>query len=210
MNPPDQDVQPDAPTTPDGDPQVVPPVVVVMVVDDPGAWFEDTLASIAAQRYSNSSLLVIDVGTDPAVRDRIASVLPDALVRTVEGNPGFASACNEALRAVQGAAFYLFCHDDIRIAPDALQVMVEEAFRSNAGIVGPKLVDWNDPDRLLSVGMGADKTGYPVPNIERGELDQEQHDARAGHVLRAGCRHLGPSRSVHGARGVRRRYRLPR
>ncbi len=54
--------------------------------------------------------------------------------------------------------------------------MVEEAFRSNAGIVGPKLVDWDHPERLLSVGMGADKTGYPAPNVERGELDQEQHD----------------------------------
>jgi GT2 family glycosyltransferase len=173
---PDQDAPPAAPSTPDGDTQVIPPVVVVMVVDEPGEWFDVTLRSIAAQAYSNASLLVIDVGDDPAVRDRVAAVVPDALVRGVDGNPGFGAAANEALRAVQGAAFLLFCHDDVRLAPDAVQVMVEEAFRSNAGIVGPKLVDWHDPDRLLSVGMGADKTGYPVPNVERGELDQEQHD----------------------------------
>jgi hypothetical protein len=55
--------------------------------------------------------------------------------------------------------------------------MVEEAFRSNAGVLGPKLVMWEQPERLLQVGMGADKTGVPAALCERGELDQEQHDA---------------------------------
>src|SRR5690606_25474307 len=55
--------------------------------------------------------------------------------------------------------------------------LVEEAYRSNAGIVGPKLVDWHDPRTLLQVGEGADQAGYPVPLVERGELDQQQHDA---------------------------------
>lgn len=172
----DQDVPADAPATEEGDAQVVPPVVIVLVVDDPGAWFDETVQSFAGQTYANASVLVIDVGSDASVRERVARRLPDALVREVEGNPGYGAACNEALNAVQGAAFYLFCHDDVRLDDDALQVMVEEAFRSNAGIVGPKLVDWNRPERLLSVGMGADKTGYPAPNVERGELDQEQHD----------------------------------
>jgi GT2 family glycosyltransferase len=172
----DQDVPANAPATAEGDAQVVPPVVIVLVVDDPGSWFDATVRSLAAQTYANASVLVIDVGSDPSVRERVARRLPDALVRDVDGNPGYGAACNEALNAVQGAAFYLFCHDDIRLDNDTLQVMVEEAFRSNAGIVGPKLVDWHRPDRLLSVGMGADKTGYPAPNVERGELDQEQHD----------------------------------
>ena len=176
MTLPDQDVPAD-PTGADVDPQVVPPVVIVVVVDDPGAWFETTLASIASQTYANASLLVIDAGSDGTTAERVAAIVPDAHHRRAEGKPGFGKAANEALRAVRGAAFYVFCHDDVRLAPDAVQVMVEEAFRSNAGIVGPKLVDWNDDQRLLSVGMGADKTGYPAPYVERGELDQAQHDA---------------------------------
>ena len=60
---------------------------------------------------------------------------------------------------VEGAAFYLLCHDDVRARPDALRLMVEEAYRSNAGVVGPKLVQWDDPRRLLQVGLAADKTG---------------------------------------------------
>ena len=55
--------------------------------------------------------------------------------------------------------------------------MVEEAYRSNAGIVGPKLVDYDHPDILLEVGMAVDHYGVPFSGIEPGEVDQEQHDA---------------------------------
>ena len=41
--------------------------------------------------------------------------------------------------AVQGADFYLLCHDDVALDPTAVRVMMEEAYRSNAAIVGPKL-----------------------------------------------------------------------
>ena len=156
-----------------------PPVVAVIVAHDPGPWFEETLASLGAQEYPALSVLVIDAASDDPVelRDRVGTVLPDAHLRRLSENPGFATAANEALVAVQGAAFYLFCHDDIRLEPDVVRLMVEEAFRSNAGIVGPKIVDWNDDRRLLSVGMGADRFGHPAPYVERGDLDQEQHDA---------------------------------
>ena len=81
------------------------------------------------------------------------------------------------LEVVEGAAFYLLCHDDVALAPDGVRLLVEEAYRSNAAVVGPKLVDWDDPRRLLQVGQGMDHAGYGVPLVERGELDQSQHDA---------------------------------
>jgi GT2 family glycosyltransferase len=156
-----------------------PAVVVTLVAHDPGWWFEETLESVAAQDYPNVSVLVVDAGSaDPAaLRSLVATVLPDAHLRRLDTDPGFAAAADEVLTAVQGAAFHLFCHDDVRLAPDAVRVLVEEAYRSNAGVVGPKLVEWTDPRRLLSVGMGADRFGQPVPYVERGDLDQAQHDA---------------------------------
>ena len=80
------------------------------------------------------------------------------------------------LEVVEGAPLYVFLHDDVALAPDAIRAMVERSFRENAGIVAPKLVEWDRPDRLLSVGMTADKVGTPVRLVEPGELDQEQHD----------------------------------
>jgi len=161
------------------DPGPAPAVVAVMVAHDPGDWFVETLTSLAAQDYPALSVLVVDAASaDPVgLRERVAAILPEAHLRRLDENPGFAMAADEALVAVQGAAFLLFCHDDVRLAPDAVRLLVEEAFRSNAGIVGPKLVDWSDERRLLSVGMGADRFGHPAPYVERGDLDQEQHDA---------------------------------
>jgi hypothetical protein len=106
----------------------------------------------------------------------VAAVLPQAYVRRLAERTGFGEACNEVLELVEGASHYLFCHDDIAPDDDAVRQLVEEAFRSNAGIVSPKVVEWDSPERLLQVGMSADKTGVPAPLAERGELDQEQHD----------------------------------
>ena len=78
---------------------------------------------------------------------------------------------------MQGASFLVFCHDDVAMEPDAIRLMVEEALRSNTGIVAPKVVDWDNPDRLLEVGLVVDKTGACASVVDRGELDQEQHDA---------------------------------
>ena len=148
-----------------------------MVTHDPGPWLEESLASVVAQGYPNASLLVIDSGSAVDLEERIAAVAPEAHLRRAGANVGFGPAANGVLQSVEGAAFYLFCHDDVRLDPDVVQVMVEEAFRSNAGVIGGKLVEWDDPARILQVGMGADKTGAPSPYAERGELDQEQHDA---------------------------------
>ena len=160
------------------DPQPsAPPVVAVVVASERGDWFEECLAALGAQDYPNQSVLVVDSdrGDDPA--PRVAAVLPDAYLRRVRNGTGFAGLANDALTTVRGSAFLLFCHDDVAPEPDAVRLLVEEALRSNAGVVGPKLVDWDDPARLLDVGLAVDKTGETRPLVDRGELDQEQHDA---------------------------------
>ena len=89
---------------------------------------------------------------------------------------------------VEGAAFYLLCHDDVALDPDAVHKLVEESFRSNAGVVSPKFVNWDDRAILLHVGMGCDKTGAVVDRILEGEVDHGQHDAvRDVFVAPGGC-----------------------
>ena len=43
--------------------------------------------------------------------------------------------------------FFCFCHDDVALDPDAVRVLVEELYRSNAGIVGPEAGDVGRPRR---------------------------------------------------------------
>jgi GT2 family glycosyltransferase len=154
-----------------------PAVVAVIVTRNPGPWFDEALAAVAAQDYPNLAVLVIDAASDTDPSPRVASALPGAHVRRLGENRGFGASANHVRDAVEGAAFYCFLHDDAAPEPRAISILVGEALRSNAGVVGPKLVHFKDPRRLLQVGESADKTGERVTAVEPGELDQEQHDA---------------------------------
>ncbi|HET8619411.1 MAG TPA: glycosyltransferase, partial [Acidimicrobiales bacterium] len=151
------------------------PVVAVVVTHDPPAERLDRLVSaLAAQTYPNLEVLVVDTGSeDPS--DRVHAVLPRARVERV-GDTGYGAAANTVLDLVAGAAFYLFCHDDV--APDrgAVAALVEAAERWDADVVGPKLVAEDDDHRLLQFGVTVDKLGVSLPFVERRELDQGQHD----------------------------------
>ncbi|MFN8037083.1 MAG: glycosyltransferase [Acidimicrobiia bacterium] len=154
---------------------VAPPVVAVVATRDPKPGFEATLATLGAQDYPELTVLVVDAGSAQDPTGRVAAVLPHAFVHRTEP-AGFAAAANVALDTVEGASFLLFCHDDVELDPSCVRLLVEEAFRSNAAVLGPKLVPADDPQRLLSVGLAIDRFGVPFSGIEPGEFDQEQHD----------------------------------
>ena len=167
---------------------LAPPVVAVVVAHDPGPWFEETLASIASQDYGELSVLVLDTGTRDDLAARVASVLPTAYVRPMGANRGFGATVDEVRSMVDGAAYYLMCHDDVALDPDAVHLLVEEAFRSNAGVVSPKVVSWDDPQLLVHVGMSIDKGGSVVERVQPHEIDHGQHDAvRDVFVAPGGC-----------------------
>ncbi len=165
-----------------------PPVVAVVVTRDAGEWFAETCASLAAQDYESLSVLVIDNGGEVDPTPVVAENLPTAFVKRLEVDTGYSAAANEALRAVEGAPFLLFCHDDVRLEPSAVTELVAEAFRSNAGVVGPKVVDWDDSTRLRSVGISVDPYGFASEVADIGELDQSQHDlAREVFAVSGAC-----------------------
>lgn len=149
-----------------------------MVVYQPGPWFDEALEALATQDYSNLKNLFLVVGEPGDVPARIRDRVPNAFVRAVDGNPGFGAAANEVLQLVEGDnGFFCFLHDDVALEQGAIRLLVEELYRSNAGIVGPKLVTWEDPMVLQHVGLGVDRFGEVDPIVEPGEVDQEQHDA---------------------------------
>jgi GT2 family glycosyltransferase len=157
--------------------EFVPPVVAVVVVTgEAGQSLEECLEALALQDYPALEVLVVDASVGDGVANRVAEVLPGAFVRRAEAGLGFPAAANEALSGVEGASFFLFCSPECALAEGALRSLVQEAFRSNASLVGPKLVDWNRPDRLAEVGLGVDRNGAAVSRVEEGELDQAQHD----------------------------------
>jgi len=153
-----------------------PAVVAVVVTTGPGPGLEATLASLVAQDYEELSLLVIANGETEHVPARVSSIAPGAFVRILDENKGFAAACNEGSLMVDGSAFFLFCHDDVLLESNAVQMMVEAAFRTNAGIVTPKVVAYEDPLILLHVGQTCDRFGVAHERVEPGEIDHGQQD----------------------------------
>jgi GT2 family glycosyltransferase len=146
-----------------------------MVTHDPGPWFDVTLRALAAQDHPRLRVLVLDTGdTDPTAR--VHAVLPEAIVRRMGRATGFGAAANDVLELAPEADHYLFCHDDVAPEPGAVSTMVAVATAWAAGVVGPKLVRWDDPRRLLQVGEAVDKTGATMSMVDRGDLDQGQHD----------------------------------
>ncbi|MGH9169309.1 MAG: glycosyltransferase [Acidimicrobiales bacterium] len=157
--------------------EFVPPVVAVVVLTgDAGPALEECVESLSRQDYPALDVLVLDASAGDGVTNRVATVMPGAFVRREEPGRGFAQVANQALTGVDGASFFLFCGGDASFEADAVRCLVAEAFRSNASIVGPKLVDRVHPDRLLEVGLGVDRLGSAVSRVEEGELDQAQHD----------------------------------
>ncbi len=161
------------------DPSVgAPPVVAVVVCHDPGDWFEEALAGLAAQEYPSLSVLVIDAGSAVDPTPRVAGVLPDAYVRRLDA------------RTPASASPPTRCSRSSRARPSTCSATTTSPSRPTPSgrwsrrPTGPTPASsdrswcrWDDVSGLLQVGMAVDKYGHDVSPVERGELDQEQHDA---------------------------------
>lgn len=153
-----------------------PAVVAIVVACNPDEHFNETLRSLSNQDYENLSVLVVDAGSDQPIADRVAEALPEAYLHRIAGDPGWSVAANQSIELVSGSPFLLFCHDDVALDPQCVSTLMGELYRNNGGIAGPKLVDWHDDRRLLQIGMGSDRFGVTVDQVDRGEFDQGQHD----------------------------------
>lgn len=147
----------------------------------------DLLESLAAQDYPNLQVLVMvaapaehvesvvdGVTASLAATDRLAG----SPVRLVGAGLSYPAVMNAALRLVEGdSGLFLLLDDRMVLEPTAVSRLVDELSRSNAGLVGPKIVDADDPRILRSVGWIVDRIGEIDDGLEPDEIDQEQHDA---------------------------------
>ena len=154
----------------------LPPVQIAVVSHNENEWFQESLASLANQNYPDKRLTVLSTGDLESVRSLVEPYFPEADLLQVNPSQGLGVAFNKVLENSDDPAFYFFCHHDVALAPDAIRLMVEESYRSNASVIGPKIVNWDRPNELLDVGMGMDRLAFPLSRAEIGEIDQEQFD----------------------------------
>jgi GT2 family glycosyltransferase len=160
-----------------------PVVEAVVVARDPGPWFAEALAAWAEQAYEPLRITIVDNASSRPLEAEVGELLPSARVVRLPEAVGFGAALAEAVAGLpvpedpDRVGYLLIAHDDAAPGPGTVEILVEEALAAEAALVGPKIVHWDRPEELQDLGIGVDFFGAMVPVVERGELDQAQHDA---------------------------------
>jgi GT2 family glycosyltransferase len=163
------------------------PTVLAIVVTHRGRpWVKDCLMALDRQTYASLNILLVD---DASPDSRQQPALKRIAKRHVRRRRwgylrtprplGFGGAINWALSRLRtDADLLLFIHDDAALTPDSIEKMVRKMYADDTtSIVGPKIVSWEDEDRLEEIGMAVDRFGYPYKGLEDHEIDLGQHDS---------------------------------
>jgi GT2 family glycosyltransferase len=159
----------------------VPSVLVVLVVNDAAGWLRECLSALGAQTYPRLGVVGIDNASVDGSRELLVQALGERRVVALDEDRGLAGGLEAALAipAVREADYLLVLHDDTALDADAVTRLVEAARGigvEGVGVVGPKVVDWQDPHLLVDVGRSADLFGHPYTPLQSGEIDQGQFD----------------------------------
>ncbi|WP_123370667.1 glycosyltransferase [Cellulomonas sp. PhB150] len=183
----------DLPTTTSSTPATA-PVTAVVVTRGLTTYLPTTLAALAAQTRRPLRIVLVDAGESPdqqlgaLLEQTVAAAggAPQPALRTISvpGARTFGDAVRRALAdGAEGAglpATWLWLlHDDSAPASGALAELTRAVTRARSvGVAGAKQRTWSDPERLLEAGLRTSRSGRRMTDVEPGELDQGQHDAR--------------------------------
>ena len=165
-------------------------VTAVLVAREGGDWLNQTLAALAGQTRRPDRIIGVAGGAPESVARQLAAGGVDRVV-TTSGALSFGDAVRQALTALpgQGAAaaapgdtgsivaeWLWLLSEDAAPEPEALERILRTVQRSpSVAIAGPKLVDWDRPDRIIELGQSLTHRGERWL-LRRQELDQQQYD----------------------------------
>lgn len=140
----------------------------VVVNRDGGEALFDALRSVEKQEGIDLSLVVVDNGSRPEERERLASEAPLARVVSFSRNLGFAAAANEGIVRTR-SPFVLVVNNDAVLAPDyaarlAARLALDERLAGVQGLVlderGQRVdtagIEWNERGEAIPVLAGVD------------------------------------------------------
>jgi len=157
-----------------------PSILVLLVATDGAQWLPDVLRGLRAQKYRPIKVLAIDNASGDGSAAILARAFGQTRVVTLDRRIGYGRALAAGLKVASERALdsdaFLLLHDDTALEPGAIESMVETMTTRGAGIVGAKLLEWDNPTILQDVGQTTDRYGRSVTLVERGELDQGQHE----------------------------------
>jgi hypothetical protein len=123
-----------------------------------------TLGAVRAQVYEVEEIVIVGGDTDTR---RLAGA---------EGVEWFASVTSLFAGDDTEATHLWFIRSGAQPRADALGAVVDTVSTVDAAVAGSKILDLDDPERLLSVGFATDVFGSPYTGLDPDELDQGQYD----------------------------------
>lgn len=181
-----------------------PRIVAIVLLRGDGSTLPAVQQAIAAQRRSPDEIVVVhmsrDASEDPAAdggaghqREASRADRFDLVPTRVLALPAQTSTAQAVAAALNGDGkgdagpaetdargdWIWLLTGSSAPEPDALQRLLTEIETSpSVAVAGCKQVEWRDRQRLRDVGVGVTRLGAVVTGLDRGELDQGQHDAR--------------------------------
>lgn len=154
-------------------------VVAVLVSHDGAAFLPRTLAALAALDPAPRAVVAVDTGSeDASVALLQGSEVVDRVVR-LPRDTGFAAAVHAGVDAAPDSPWLWVLHDDSAPDPDALSTLLRHAEdQPSVAVWGPKVLGWDEPRRLLEVGVSITRSGRRYTGLERGEQDQGQYEGQ--------------------------------
>jgi len=156
-----------------------PRVTAIVVAHSGGPRLQRTLDALAAQTRKPDAVIAVDCATTDDAARLLAASGPTQLLSIPEKLP-FGAAVATAVRVLPPTTssdelIWLLAHDTAP-EPEALAALLAALEVSpSVAVVGPKLVDAEDPAFIREFGEAMTPFGAAVPLVEN-ELDQAQHD----------------------------------
>ncbi|MGP3535435.1 glycosyltransferase [Microbacterium sp. RD1] len=158
-----------------------------------GAHLRATLAALDAQTRPVDALTIVLCGGDAALRDIAAGSGAEGVITAPSGT-GFAAATALATPRLTGDAVWLLAQDTAPEPRALARLAGALELAASVAFAAPKLVRWDQPSEIVSLGVSMSRFGRSV-ELAEDELDQGQHDA-AEDVLGADVRGVLVRRDV--------------
>ncbi|HVQ88733.1 MAG TPA: glycosyltransferase family 2 protein [Actinomycetes bacterium] len=155
-------------------------VLAVLVCHNGEQFVPRALRALAALDTKPDWLVAVDVGSedDTLALLQVAGSPVNEILRVPEGT-GFSLAVHAGIDASGASDWVWVLHDDSAPEPRALGELLSAADgQASVGVVGPKVLGWDEPRRLLEVGISISRSGRRHTGLEDGEQDQGQHDGQ--------------------------------
>lgn len=156
-----------------------PRVTAVLVVRHGGDHLQRTIDAIHSQDRAPDAIVVVLAQADARAREQVAGIGASHVIELQEPL-SFGDAVRAGERVLEAPAsdadaLWLLAEDSAPEAGALAALMATLETAKSVAVAGPKLMEWDEPDRIAGLGRTMTRLGRGVP-IVAGELDQGQHD----------------------------------